>query len=590
MRIYLLLSLLAVMIVALPGIGQAGWTNDPSVNTPVFTGPSSQTASAIVPDGQGGAIIISEDHNFGHQNINAQRLDSRGEAKWGANGILFALGGEGGATEAHATSDGSGGAIIVWKYNLAGNMDLYAQRLNASGNSAWGAAGVAISTAAGTQEVPRIITDGSGGAIIVWQDSRGAAKDIYAQRVDASGVPQWTANGVVVSNAAGDQTAPVVAPDGSGGAVVAWLDMRNAKLEIFAQRLNASGTAQWTANGVAVSTAAVSPADLRITGNNSGGAIISWSDARSGNSLVYAQKLNASGVGQLAADGAVLASSTFNQYYPRITSDGSGGAIVVWTDYRNGDADIYAQKINSSNTLVWTASGKPVSTVVAQVDDYPILAPDGSGGAVVSWLRVIGPNKNIYAQHIGTGGNVTWPPDGVAITTAPDSKWNAQILGIDGGAVIAWADFRSAAQNDVYAQRIMPNGILPAVYDPSVNVSLTCPASVTAGSNFNVTVNLTNEDCTAGVSVSRFSKMMVGNAGGTLSGLGVSGPVNSALAKTVPAANCTSWPIVSGTAAPFNLQVTAPPTWGGKAARVTIEAVNAQGLSLGAGECMVPVQ
>ena len=57
-----------------------------------------------------------------------------------------------------------------------------------------------------TRMFPTIISDGSGGAIIAWMDSRsGAHCDIYAQRINASGVVQWTADGVAISTAAGAQ-------------------------------------------------------------------------------------------------------------------------------------------------------------------------------------------------------------------------------------------------------------------------------------------------------------------------------------------------------------------------------------------------
>ncbi|PJC59271.1 MAG: hypothetical protein CO025_06705, partial [Ignavibacteria bacterium CG_4_9_14_0_2_um_filter_37_13] len=35
------------------------------------------------------------------------------------------------------------------------------------------------------------------------------------------------------------------------------------------------------------------------------------------------------------------------QEYPAITGDGSGGAIITWDDNRDGNFNIYAQKINT---------------------------------------------------------------------------------------------------------------------------------------------------------------------------------------------------------------------------------------------------
>ncbi|MDP1675296.1 MAG: hypothetical protein Q8L88_00405, partial [Bacteroidota bacterium] len=115
----------------------------------------------------------------------------------------------------------------------------------------------AISTAANTQSTPTIVSDGSGGAIITWKDyCSGTNHDIYAQRINASGVVQWTADGVVISTAAYDQYSPTIVNDGSGGAIITWQDNRSgANWDIYAQKINASGVVQWTADGVAISTA-----------------------------------------------------------------------------------------------------------------------------------------------------------------------------------------------------------------------------------------------------------------------------------------------------------------------------------------------
>src|SRR2546423_1142934 len=54
---------------------------------------------------------------------------------------------------------------------------------------------------AGDQDEPAIVSDGFGGVIIAWHDGRGSNYDIYGQRVNAAGVPQWVANGVPLCSA-----------------------------------------------------------------------------------------------------------------------------------------------------------------------------------------------------------------------------------------------------------------------------------------------------------------------------------------------------------------------------------------------------
>lgn len=127
----------------------------------------------------------------------------------------------------------------------------------------------AISSEADEQTYPTIASDGAGGAIITWIDGRSGDDDIYAQRIDAAGVVQWTAGGVVISTAAYQQRFPTIVSDGAGGAIITWQDLRSGtNWDIYAQRVNSAGAVQWTAGGVAISTAARRCLRPRPTGNS----------------------------------------------------------------------------------------------------------------------------------------------------------------------------------------------------------------------------------------------------------------------------------------------------------------------------------
>ncbi len=70
---------------------------------------------------------------------------------------------------------------------------------------------IPINTTNNTQASPRIVSDGTGGAIIVWQDERNPLTtgiDIYAQRIDSNGNFLWDPDGVAISTADDDQTLP----------------------------------------------------------------------------------------------------------------------------------------------------------------------------------------------------------------------------------------------------------------------------------------------------------------------------------------------------------------------------------------------
>src|SRR5262249_68650 len=98
------------------------------------------------------------------------------------------------------------------------------------------------------------VRDGSGGAIILWNDMRDSGTtgtDVYAQHVVMSGGfavdPAWPASGVPVSTAADNQWmcgGGNAVSDGAGGVLASWTDLRDQftqGFDIYAQRVTASG-------------------------------------------------------------------------------------------------------------------------------------------------------------------------------------------------------------------------------------------------------------------------------------------------------------------------------------------------------------
>ena len=98
--------------------------------------------------------------------------------------------------------------------------------------------------------------DGKGGAFIVWKDYRMGASnpDIYVQRLDSLGVPKWTLNGIGACTDMADQSTPAIISDMRGGAIVAWSDWRSGvERDLYAQRIDGNGNVCWTANGANIS-------------------------------------------------------------------------------------------------------------------------------------------------------------------------------------------------------------------------------------------------------------------------------------------------------------------------------------------------
>jgi hypothetical protein len=469
-----------IIPVFLLACSQAGaqWTSNPAMNTAVCTQTDGQDQTVALADGQGGVIVAWMDNRDNQRRIYAQRLSAAGIPQWTANGVLICTQ-DGGKQDLVIESDGTGGAILAWQdYRNDANFpadpegDIFGQRIDASGNTKWAVQGREICVATGNQSFPVLVADGSGGATIAWMDSRTGNDHIYAQRMSAGGYPQWAANGVPVCEQPHYQRYPDIATDGpGGGAIITWSDQRvfNA-YDIYAQRINAAGIVQWTKDGVVVCNAGGLQDNPRIVSDASGGAVIVWEDSRnsaSSGSDIYAQRINASGQVQWTANGTALCTSSEYQYNPVIAPDGTGGAVIAWEGYTG--YDIYAQRIQGNGNVLWSANGVAICTH-SSTQRMPRIVPDDFNGAVIAWEDNRNGNWDIYAMRIAGNGNTQWDANGLAISTAADDQILSSASGAQHGdnqivkagtcgAIVVWDDGRTHP-GDVYAQRVYCEGTL----------------------------------------------------------------------------------------------------------------------------------
>jgi len=421
--------------------------------------PLDQNDHEICSDGANGAIITW------HDNINylttgldifAQHIDTNGAIKWDLNGTAICTSDDSQAYP-HLCSDGAGGAIITWQDRRNGaTYDIYAQHINSSGDVKWDPNGIVICDEKDDQYHPKICSDGAGGAIITWDDERTSSNvDIYAQRIDSNGAIKWDVNGTAICTESNNQGNPLICSDGAGGAIIAWVDARNGAYDIYAQRIDSSGDVRWEGNGKAVCTADDYQQNHQICSDNDGGAILAWEDERNGNIDIYSQRIDSNGIMLWVDNGTAISIADDWQYELQICSDNINGTIITWKDLRSGtQTDIYAQHINLNGTIQWTNNGKAICTVDNN-QGSPHICSDGGGGVIIAWTDYRSGSKNdIYAQRIDLNGGSKWSVNGIPICIAEDTRFRPLITTDGAGtAVIVWLDRRNG-DYDLYAQKL----------------------------------------------------------------------------------------------------------------------------------------
>ncbi|QGW28538.1 T9SS type A sorting domain-containing protein [Phnomibacter ginsenosidimutans] len=336
-----------------------------------------QYEADLAPDGVGGIFVTwldlrNDPSNADASQTYAQRILSNGTAAWTANGIQVNANV---SKPMGIIADNLGGAIIAMMdarnsaINGNGaftNWDIYAQRLNSSGALQWGTGTVICNqTSNQFRETIRpggsMVSDNVGGAIISWSDYRNDANnglsfpyraDFYAQRVNNSGIVQWAANGVSICNTTGaDLYNTLMVPDGAGGVLAAWYDLRNSPLgAIYVQRLTPAGATQYASNGIAVVSGQSHIINYGLSEDGVGNAIIAYDTQ---NDRIFGYRfLVATGLPVSGGSVAICNRSSVS-VNPGVAADANGDIYIAWEDYRNNlaESDVYAYKLPSSALL-----------------------------------------------------------------------------------------------------------------------------------------------------------------------------------------------------------------------------------------------
>ena len=445
---------------------------------------------AVIADGSGGAFVAWRDTRNGIDNadIYLQRLSAGLTLApgWPVDGIAVVAAPEW-QDHFQLVLDGTGGVIVVWQDQRGGFFDVYAQRATADGTIApgWPEDGLPLCIATGDQTLPAIASDGAGGAIVVWEDWRSAAPyaDLYATRVTPDGniAPGWAPNGNAVSTAPNHEGNPVALADGTGGAIIAWGSGPpgvSPLPAIRAQRLSAAGevTPGWPAEGVTLATGPwYQGSETAIVSDGAGGAIVAWLDIRNNpddifETDIFAHRVRADGT--LArgwpANGAAVCLAPDTQWEFEMLSDGTGGAVILWTDYRDhisNASDVYGHRITAEGSTAagWLTDGNPLA-IGPSFQLRPQAALDGLGGVVLAFVDLRS-TYDLYSQRVLLDGGF---PPGWSLTprplcvgeTADDSQPAAAPDGTGGLFVVATHDLPNSF--NLYASWV-PGGVVATV-------------------------------------------------------------------------------------------------------------------------------
>ncbi|HTX18761.1 MAG TPA: hypothetical protein VMG34_08880, partial [Bacteroidota bacterium] len=441
MKVLLLCALLAIPA---GSVLVAQWTTDPTANTAFALGKDKRYDLTAISDASGNVYSAWYDVSTGTTGgVYVQKTSPSGSLPWGAAGVRVDSIPESFQSPTLAL-DGSGGVFVSWVDSRSANstQNIYAQHLSAGGVPQWQTSGANITNLGEfsfrSPINPQSLGDGSGNYFLSWEDAFG----LTLMKVSSSGSVAWT---TPVDDTLGAVDSRITS-DGSGGIILSWTDDRGLSTDIaniYAQKVNSGGTAVWAHNGILVCGATNLQEYSQIVGDGSGGAIIAWQDFRDASHFRgYAQRINSNGVPQWTADGVPISTTTNSINGLVMTTDGAGGAEFAWEEARGtgigGSDNIYGQRLNSSGQRQWSDSGANVCVNTAPQEN-PAITSDGNGGATIVWSdnRSSGANENIYGQRVNAAGSVAWTADGILISGASGNQERPLVVSMPSNSAVA---------------------------------------------------------------------------------------------------------------------------------------------------------
>ena len=159
-------------------------------------------------------------------------------------------------------------------------------------------------------------------------------------------------------------------------------------------------------------------------------------------------------------------------YVPSVLADGSGGAFILWADFRNPNepvsspkADVYGIRLTPAGAIApgWPAAGLGIATQLGNDIHYGAVL-DGSGGLYVLWGNDRGGGGDIQLQRLTGTGEVApgWPDTGLVLSASPGQQGRARLVADGtGGVHVAWFEsLEPPAQGTAYRTHVLADGAL----------------------------------------------------------------------------------------------------------------------------------
>lgn len=323
----------------------------------------------------------------GDENIYIISLDSNGNELWSVKKVNSDSTDTDQSKPSIAITENFGTAttVVAWQDGRNGNKDIYMRSFDISGNKLW-ANDIQITSSSTNEHSPATAIDSVDNILIAWVENTTSTKDIYLQKYDLSDASHWPKNKKMV-NSTNDVYEPKIAIDSTNNIYLAYTELIAGNKNVFLAKHNSSGNNIWVtqANLESTSTNQYGP-NLAI---NNSIIYVSWTDDREGNQDIYTQKYDLNGNAQWSNDLRInINTGDSSQEKSTLLINSLNEPFGAWQDNRDDNYNIYATKFNDPGSTNSVGNVPIIVTGTKKISETPIIyeyneehTTDGSGYA-----------------------------------------------------------------------------------------------------------------------------------------------------------------------------------------------------------------
>lgn len=286
--------------------------------------------------------------------------------------------------------NGAGTRVAVWtEVDVAAGGTRRVQLSFRAGTTGW-TSQVAVSGTTEDASAPAVAVDANGLAMIVWrQGQNGIIKSVSFDTASSSplGIERQ-----VFTLQAGEGRSPRVLALGPNDFLVTWEQTAAGTVDL---RATSGTTAGWINPPASVDIGTGIVDQSRLVAGAGATAFAVW---RQSNAIHFARYTAASGIWSVARQ--VNSGQTGTSREPRAAVDGTGNAIFVWLQTPSGSAvdDLFYATFTASNSAI--SGAFQLDTEATGAAASPSLSVAANGAAVVAWLQNVGgqSNPNVVAR------------------------------------------------------------------------------------------------------------------------------------------------------------------------------------------------